>query len=71
MIRHDPLHQTYSALQSGKKCGMQTMNDALYQLYITKQVTADDCLRASSDQGELMRMMGMQPAEDGKGAVKK
>jgi hypothetical protein len=38
---------------------------------VTKQVTADDVLRASSDQGELMRMMGMTPAEDGKGAVKK
>lgn len=71
LIRDDKIHQIYSAMQSGKKFGMQTMNDALYQLYITKQVAADDCLRASSDQGELMRMMGMVPAEDGKGAVKK
>ena len=71
LIRDDKIHQIYSSMQAGKKFGMQTMNDALYQLYITKQVTADDCLRASSDQGELMRMMGMQPAEDGKGAVKK
>jgi twitching motility protein PilT len=71
LIRDDKIHQIYSSMQSGKKFGMQTMNDALYQLYVTKQVAADDCLRASSDQGELMRMMGMQPAEDGKGAVKK
>src|SRR5678809_948838 len=71
LIRDDKIHQIYSAMQSGKKFGMQTMNDALYQLYMTKQVTADDCLRASTDQGELMRMMGMTPAEDGKGAVKK
>jgi twitching motility protein PilT len=71
LIRDDKIHQIYSMMQSGKKYGMQTMNDALYQLYQTKQVTADDCLRASSDQGELMRMMGMTPAEDGKGAVKK
>src|SRR3954462_8608727 len=69
LIRDDKIHQIYSAMQSGKKFGMQTMNDALYQLYITKQVAADDVLRASSDQGELMRMMGMTPAEDGKGAV--
>jgi twitching motility protein PilT len=69
LIRDDKIHQIYSSMQAGKKFGMQTMNDALYQLYVTKQVTADDCLRASSDQGELMRMMGMVPAEDGKGAV--
>jgi twitching motility protein PilT len=71
LIRDDKIHQIYSSMQAGKKFGMQTMNDALYQLYVTKQVAADDCLRASSDQGELMRMMGMVPAEDGKGAVKK
>ena len=71
LIRDDKVHQIYSSMQAGKKFGMQTMNDALYQLYVTKQVTADDCLRASSDQGELMRMMGMTPTEDGKGAVKK
>jgi twitching motility protein PilT len=69
LIRDDKIHQIYSSMQAGKKFGMQTMNDALYQLYVTKQVAADDCLRASSDQGELMRMMGMVPAEDGKGAM--
>src|SRR3954468_3786842 len=66
LIRDDKIHQIYSSMQSGKKFGMQTMNDALYQLYVTKQVTADDCLRASTDQGELMRMMGMVPSEDGR-----
>jgi twitching motility protein PilT len=71
LIRDDKIHQIYSSMQAGKKFGMQTMNDALYQLYVTKQVTADDCLRASSDQGELMRMMGMTPTEDGKAALKK
>jgi twitching motility protein PilT len=69
LIRDDKIHQIYSSMQAGKKFGMQTMNDALYQLYVTKQVAADDVLRASSDQGELMRMMGMQPTEDGKGAA--
>src|SRR5213082_2535230 len=66
LIRDDKIHQIYSMMQSGKKYGMQTMNDALYQLYMSKAVTFDDCLRASSDQGELMRMMGIVPSEDGK-----
>ena len=30
LIRDDKVHQIYSAMQSGKKFGMQTMNDALY-----------------------------------------
>src|SRR6201990_3173022 len=32
LIRDDKIHQIYSSMQSGKKFGMQTMNDALYQL---------------------------------------
>src|SRR5438034_2735935 len=66
LIRDDKIHQIYSSMQAGKKFGMQTMNDALYQLYVTKQVAQEDCLRASSDQGELMRMMGIAPESDGK-----
>ena len=67
LIRDDKIHQIYSMMQSGKKFGMQTMNDALYNLYTTKQVSLDDCLRASHDQTELMRMIGIAPeTENGK-----
>ena len=44
LIRDDKVHQIYSALQSGKKHGMQTMNDSLYQLYMSREVTLDECL---------------------------
>src|SRR5437762_203618 len=64
LIRDDKIHQIYSSMQAGKKYGMQTMNDALYNLYLSKQVALDDVLRASSDQGELMRMMGIAPGGD-------
>src|SRR6195256_5873007 len=64
LIRDDKVHQIYSSMQAGKKFGMQTLNDALYQLYVTKQVASEDVLRASSDPIELMRMMGITP-EDG------
>ena len=37
LIRDDKIHQIYSAMQSGKKHGMQTMNDALYQLYTNRR----------------------------------
>src|SRR5215212_7781817 len=49
LIRDDKIHQIYSAMQSGKKYGMQTMNDALYALYVSREVTQEECLRATSD----------------------
>ena len=64
LVREDKLHQIYSLMQGGKKYGMQTMNDALYQLYVGRQVALDECLRVSSDPNELLRMTGQQPAAD-------
>ena len=71
LIRDDKVHQIYSMMQSGKKFGMQTMNDALYQLYMSKTVSIDDCLRASHDPNELMRMCGITPEEKGPAGAKR
>jgi twitching motility protein PilT len=60
-IRDDKVHQIYSIMQAGKKFGMQTMNDALYQHYIAGNVTLETALQHSSDPNELLRMVG-QPA---------
>jgi twitching motility protein PilT len=65
LIRDDKIHQIYSMMQSGKKFGMQTMNDALYGLYMNKVVSFDECLRVSHDPTELMRMCGMATEADG------
>jgi len=51
-------------MQAGKKFGMQTLNDALYQLYMAREVTADECLRVSGDPTEFQRMIGQLPTED-------
>ena len=66
LIRDDKIHQIYSMMQSGKKYGMQTMNDALYNLYMNKIVALEEVLRASHDQSEIMRMIGITPENDGK-----
>src|SRR4051812_14374809 len=71
LIRDDKIHQIYSMMQSGKKYGMQTMNDALYQLYMSKTVSYDDCLRVSHDQPEFMRMCGTTPEDKGGAAAGK
>src|SRR5438270_4240874 len=64
LIRDDKIHQIYSSMQAGKKFGMQTLNDALYQLYMAREVTADECLRVSGDPTEFQRMIGQLPSED-------
>ncbi len=64
LIRDDKVHQIYSLMQAGKKFGMQTMNDALYQLYVSRQVSADECVRASGDPSEFLRLIGKGPADD-------
>jgi len=57
-IRDDKVHQIYSILQAGKKFGMQTLNDALYQLYVQGEVTLEEALQHSADPNELLRMTG-------------
>jgi twitching motility protein PilT len=66
LIRDDKIHQIYSSMQSGKKFGMQTLNDALYALYMAREVSTDECLRVSSDPNEFLRMIG-QPSLDDEG----
>ena len=66
LIRDDKIHQIYSTMQSGKKFGMQTMNDALYNLYMSRDVAEEECLRASHDPNEFLRMIGKAAEADGK-----
>jgi twitching motility protein PilT len=78
LIRDDKIHQIYSAMQAGKKHGMQTMNDSLFQLYTNREVNQEECERVSHDPKEFLRMIGVTPMEDqdfapanGNGAEKK
>ncbi len=64
LIRDDKVHQIYSALQSGKKHGMQTMVDSLYQMYMNREVTKEECLRVASDANEFLRAIGEKPMEE-------
>ena len=58
LIREDKIHQIYSLMQAGKKYGMQTLNDSLYALYLSREVDEEECLRVSSDPTEFLRMIG-------------
>ena len=58
LIRDDKVHQITSSMQAGKKYGMQTMNDSLYQLYMAREVALEECLRSTSEPNEFLRMVG-------------
>ncbi len=64
LIRDDKVEQIPSMMQAGKKHGMQTLNDALYQLYMGREVTKDECLRVSSNPNEFLRAIGEAPMDD-------
>jgi len=64
LIRDDKVHQIESSMQAGKKFGMQTLNDALYQLYMAREVTKDECLRVTSKPNEFLRTIGEIPPDE-------
>jgi len=58
LIREDKIHQIYSSMQSGQeKLGTQTFNQSLATLYMTKQVTLEAAIGASSLKDELEQMI--------------
>jgi twitching motility protein PilT len=72
LIRDDKVHQIQSSMQAGKKHGMQTLNDSLYQLYMNREVALEDCLRATPEPNEFLRMIGEPvPGDDDKPVLPK
>ncbi|MBI4456258.1 MAG: type IV pilus twitching motility protein PilT [Acidobacteria bacterium] len=58
LIREDKIHQIYSAMQTGQdKFGMQTFNQALASLHLSKQITLEETLASSSNPEELQEMI--------------
>ena len=55
LIREGKSYQSPSQIQTKKKMGMQMRDDCLYDLYMRDRITADDCIRASSDQAAMTR----------------
>jgi len=54
LIREDKIHQIYSAMQVGSnKHGMQTLNQSLARLVLTRQIKMEDAVDRSSNVDEL------------------
>jgi twitching motility protein PilT len=58
LIREDKIHQIYGTMQTGQeKYGMQTFNQSLSHLVLTKQITLQDALNKSSNMEELQDLI--------------
>jgi twitching motility protein PilT len=58
LIREDKVHQIYSAMQTGQeKYGMQTANQSLASLYMSKKITLETAMEKSSMRDELQEMI--------------
>jgi twitching motility protein PilT len=66
LIREEKIHQIYSALQSGSKYGMQSMNQSLADLVRRRLITREDGLNRSTIPEELQQLL--QPP-DGNGSA--
>jgi twitching motility protein PilT len=58
LVREDKIHQIYSAMQTGQeKYGMQTFNQSLAHLVLTRQISAEDASNKSSSPDELQELI--------------
>jgi twitching motility protein PilT len=57
LIREEKIHQIYSAIQSGAKFGMQTMNQSLAELVKRRQITRYDAILRSTLPEELAQLL--------------
>ena len=58
LIREDKVHQIYSSMQHGQeKAGMQTFNQSLATLALSRQITKEAAISASSHRDELLEML--------------
>jgi twitching motility protein PilT len=67
LIREDKVHQIYSQMQIGQtKFGMQTLNQALCDLFLHQQITMEDAFAHSSEHDELKAMVAAGGQAGGK-----
>ncbi len=66
LVREDKIHQIYSQMQVGQSTSyMQTMNQSLYRLLRSGDITLDDAMARTSDQEELRTMLEQGSANVG------
>lgn len=59
MIRENKIHQLVAMLQSGRKEGMQWMDDSILDLYMKSCITAETAIKSAQDPVEMERKVTM------------
>ena len=62
LIRDGKVHQIHNAMASGKRQGMQTMDDSLADLVRRGMVDPHQAIRRAKHPEDLARMLGLQPS---------
>ena len=57
LIRENKAYQLTSQIQINKKLGMQTMDDALFELHLAGQISATDCVHYAQDVDAMARRL--------------
>ena len=57
LIREKKTHQLNGLIQTGKKQGMQLMDDALYDLYVNEKISRDAAMAAAQDIEAMQRRL--------------
>lgn len=57
LIREGKPEQIFTHIQTGSKYGMQTMNQALAELYLKRMITLEEAVSASMDPEELKKLI--------------
>ncbi len=63
LIRDGKVHQIHNAMASGKRQGMQSMDESLADLTRRGIVTAEAAIRRAQNPDDLARMLGLQPQQ--------
>ncbi len=65
LIRDDKAHQIASIIQTGAQVGMQTMNQSVYNLYRTGQITYEEAIAYAPDPTDFQRLLQRASAGGG------
>ena len=63
LIREAKTYQIISVMQTGKKYGMQTMDDAIMELLERRMVSPDDAYSNSIDKSKFVKYLRKPPSD--------
>jgi twitching motility protein PilT len=63
LVREQKTHQIPSMIQTGKKYGMQLLDDAIMELYKKGRISADEAYAKSNDKGQFRPLLKSPPTD--------